>query len=250
MAASPYKDSGSTRRRQSHGKAHPVSHLVLHRGDVRRNAAARPLDPQPAGRTAALQPLRTIARRRRDRKRHHPRRLLHRYPAHAHRRTQRVHHHPGRAGSGASALGPGRGIPPGGREHLAAQSAVLGHPGAAVLRPVAVPAAQAGRETGRTGRVHDHRQEQGQDLRRGRYQDHLRRCRRGRRGQGRVAGAGGIPQGPAGLRLAGRAHAQGRAAGRPARHRQDLDRPRRGRRGRGAVLLDQRVGIRRDVRRR
>ena len=43
---------------------------------------------------------------------------------------------------------------------------------------------------------------------------------------------------------------QGRAAVRPARHRQDAARPRGRRRGRRAVLLDLRLGLRRDVRRR
>ena len=42
----------------------------------------------------------------------------------------------------------------------------------------------------------------------------------------------------------------GRAPVRSARHRQDLARPRRCRRGRRPVLLDQRVGVRGDVRRR
>ena len=43
---------------------------------------------------------------------------------------------------------------------------------------------------------------------------------------------------------------QGRPAVRAARHRQDAARPRGGRRGRGAVLLDLRLGLRGDVRRR
>ena len=43
---------------------------------------------------------------------------------------------------------------------------------------------------------------------------------------------------------------QGRPALRPARHRQDAAGPRRGRRGRRPVLLDLRLGLRRDVRRR
>ena len=48
----------------------------------------------------------------------------------------------------------------------------------------------------------------------------------------------------------GGADAQGRAAGRAARHRQDPAGARRRRRGGRAVLLDHRLGIRRDVRRR
>ena len=48
----------------------------------------------------------------------------------------------------------------------------------------------------------------------------------------------------------GRQDPQGRAALRPARHRQDAAGPGRGRRGRRAVLLDLRLRLRRDVRRR
>ncbi len=55
---------------------------------------------------------------------------------------------------------------------------------------------------------------------------------------------------PEGLRPAGRAHAQGHPAGRPARHRQDPAGAGRGRRGRRAVLHHHRLGVRRDVRRR
>ena len=91
------------------------------------------------------------------------------------------------------------------------------------------------------------RPQQGQDLCRDRHQDDLRRCRRGRRGQGRIAGNRRLSEGPGALRQARRAGAEGRAAGRPARHRQDAAGARRRRRGRRAVLLDQRLGIRRDV---
>ncbi len=52
------------------------------------------------------------------------------------------------------------------------------------------------------------------------------------------------------LRSARRAHPQGHPAGRSAGHRQDAAGPRRGRRSRRALLLDQRLGVRRDVRRR
>ena len=47
-----------------------------------------------------------------------------------------------------------------------------------------------------------------------------------------------------------RPDSQGRAAGRPARHRQDAAGARRGRRGARAVLQPERLGVRRDVRRR
>ena len=59
-----------------------------------------------------------------------------------------------------------------------------------------------------------------------------------------------LPQEPEGIRSARRAHSEGRAAGGAAGHRQDPARPRRRGRGRRAVLLHQRLGIRRDVRRR
>ena len=47
-----------------------------------------------------------------------------------------------------------------------------------------------------------------------------------------------------------RPHPQGRAAGRPSRHRQDPHRPRRGRRGRRAVPVGHRLRLHGDVRRR
>ena len=53
---------------------------------------------------------------------------------------------------------------------------------------------------------------------------------------------------PTDLRPAWRSHAQGRAAGRPARYRQDPARAGRRRRGRRAVLLHLRLGVRGDVR--
>ncbi len=93
------------------------------------------------------------------------------------------------------------------------------------------------------------RQEQGQGLRRDRDRRDVRRRRRRRRGQGRAPGGRRLPEGPEGLRAARRAHAEGRAAGRPAGHRQDAARARGRGRGRRAVLLDQRLGVRRDVRR-
>ena len=55
---------------------------------------------------------------------------------------------------------------------------------------------------------------------------------------------------PPGYGRLGGPPAEGRAAGRPAGNRQDVAGPRRCRRGRGAVLLDLRLGVRRDVRRR
>ena len=71
-----------------------------------------------------------------------------------------------------------------------------------------------------------------------------------RRGQGRAAGDHRVPEGAAEVPEARRPHSQGRAADGPAGHRQDAAGPRGRRRGQRAVLLDQRLGLRRDVRRR
>ena len=54
---------------------------------------------------------------------------------------------------------------------------------------------------------------------------------------------------PGDVPAARRPHPEGRAAGRPAGHRQDAARARDRRRGARAVLLDQRLGVHRDVRR-
>ena len=81
-------------------------------------------------------------------------------------------------------------------------------------------------------------------------QDHLPR-RRGRRRGGRGAPRDqGVPREPEEVPGAWRAHSQGRAALRPSGHRQDAAGPRGRRRGGRAVLLDLRLGLRRDVRRR
>ncbi len=74
-------------------------------------------------------------------------------------------------------------------------------------------------------------------------------CRH-RRGEGRTRGDHRVPQGPQEVHQARRPHPEGRAARRPAGDGEDLAGPRDRRRGRGAVLLDQRLGLRRDVRRR
>ena len=71
--------------------------------------------------------------------------------------------------------------------------------------------------------------------------------RRGGRGAPRDQG---VPREPQEVPGARRADPQGRAALRPAGHRQDAAGARRRRRGRRAVLLDLRLGLRRDVRRR
>ena len=71
--------------------------------------------------------------------------------------------------------------------------------------------------------------------------------RRGRRGAARDQG---VPREPQEVPGARRPDPEGRAALRPAGHRQDAAGPRRRRRGRRAVLLDLRLRLRRDVRRR
>ena len=81
-------------------------------------------------------------------------------------------------------------------------------------------------------------------------QDHLPRRRRRRRGGRGAARDQGVPREPEEVPGARRADPQGRAALRASGHRQDAARARRRRRGRRAVLLDLRLGLRRDVRRR
>ena len=75
------------------------------------------------------------------------------------------------------------------------------------------------------------------------------RCGRGR-GRGGAPGDQGVPREPEEVPGARRTDPEGRPALRPARHRQDPPRSRDRRRGGRAVLLDLRLGLRRDVRRR
>ena len=77
---------------------------------------------------------------------------------------------------------------------------------------------------------------------------HLRRGGRRGRGQAGARGGGDIPQVTGNLHPAGRAHAPRHPAGRASRHGQDAALASGGRRGRGALLLDERLGLRRDVR--
>ena len=81
-------------------------------------------------------------------------------------------------------------------------------------------------------------------------EDHVRRRGRGRRGHRGTPGDQGVPAEPRQVPGHRGQDPQGRAAVRPARHRQDAAGPGRGRRGGRAVLLDLRLGLRRDVRRR
>ena len=108
-------------------------------------------------------------------------------------------------------------------------------------------APDAGRRQGRRVQL---RQVEGAHARRGQQHHHLRRRRRLRRGQGRGQGAGRLPEGPAEVPEARRPDPARRAAGRPSGHRQDAARQGDRRRGQGAVLLDLRLRLRRDVRRR
>ena len=80
--------------------------------------------------------------------------------------------------------------------------------------------------------------------------DHLRRRCRLRRGQGRSARTGRVPARPEQVPEARRPYSARRADGGIARHRQDAARQGDRRRSQGAVLLDLRLGLRRDVRRR
>ncbi len=93
------------------------------------------------------------------------------------------------------------------------------------------------------------RQVQGQAAQQGHAQDDVRRRRGRRRGRRGAVRDQGLPAEPEPLPGARREDPQGRAALRPARHRQDAAGPRGGRRGGGAVLHDLRLGLRRDVRR-
>ena len=79
---------------------------------------------------------------------------------------------------------------------------------------------------------------------------HVQGRLRRRRGQGRAPGNHRVPQGTAEVPEARRPHPQGRPADGLPGNRQDAARPRRRRRSQRPVLLDQRLGLRRDVRRR
>ena len=102
------------------------------------------------------------------------------------------------------------------------------------------------------GRRHSGRlqQEPRQALRDGRQAGHLRRRGRAGRRQERAGGGRRVPQEPREVPAARRPGAQGRAADGPAGHGQDAAGPGRGRRGGRALLLDQRLRVHPDVRRR
>ena len=98
-------------------------------------------------------------------------------------------------------------------------------------------------------RVMSFGKQQGQARQQGHPEDDVRRRRRRRRGDRGTRRDQGVPRQPGEVPGHRRQDPQGRAALRPARHRQDAARPRGRRRGRRAVLLDLRLGLRRDVRR-
>ena len=102
----------------------------------------------------------------------------------------------------------------------------------------------------RRRRLDGDRAQQGQGLRRERDAGDLRRRRRHRRGQGGAARGGRVPAHAGALPPPGREDSERRAAGGRARHRQDAAGARRRRRSQGAVLQHERLGVRRDVRRR
>ncbi|WP_444679428.1 ATP-dependent metallopeptidase FtsH/Yme1/Tma family protein [Halomonas sp. E19] len=102
----------------------------------------------------------------------------------------------------------------------------------------------------RQGRADELRQVQGQAALPRPDQDHLRRCRRLRRGQGGGRGAGRLPARSLQVPAPGRHHPPRCADGGPAGYRQDAAGQVHRRRGQGAVLLDLRLRLRRDVRRR
>ena len=123
----------------------------------------------------------------------------------------------------------------------------LGHPARAARRGLELLLPPDERRRGRRDVV---RPQQGEDLRRRRREGELR-GRRGRgRGRGGAEGDRRVPAEPAEVHEPRRAHPEGRAARRPARHRQDAAGARGRRRSEGAVLQPERVGVRGDVRRR
>ena len=94
------------------------------------------------------------------------------------------------------------------------------------------------------------RAQQGQDLLRRRCEGQLPGRGRRRRGRAGAAGDRRVPEDPAEVHEPGRQDPEGRAARRPAGHRQDAACARRGRRSQGALLQPVGLGVRRDVRRR
>src|SRR5207253_2805893 len=95
-----------------------------------------------------------------------------------------------------------------------------------------------GELAGARRRLHEHRQEPRQDLCREQDRGDVRRRGRRRRGQGRAAGGGRVPEGAEEVRPPRRPGAERRIARRPARNRQDAARARGGWRGGRAGRFD------------
>src|SRR5205823_4000698 len=128
---------------------------------------------------------------------------------------------PGAAGPRRAAVEVRRQVHPRLREHLRARPALLDPAGADLLRRL-VPARPAhGELAGARRRLHEHRQEPRQDLCREQDRGDVRRRGRRRRGQGRAAGGGRVPEGAEEVRPPRRPGAERRIARRPARNRHD-----------------------------
>ena len=126
---------------------------------------------------------------------------------------------------------------------------VLGRSGRHLLHDLDVPVSPCRRPPG-PRRADDGRQVARQSLRRDRHQGDVQGRRRRRRSEVRAAGGGRVSARSEVLWPAWRAGAERRSAGRSAGDRQDAAGEGGRRRGRRAVLLDFRLGIRRNVRRR
>ena len=172
-----------------------------------------------------------------------------RNPRHAQegRRSDRLHGRPHRRpDAGRRSRGPGREV-----QRRAGQPVVAGADWLDRADPAAGGAVVVLHAADRRrGRHHVVRPQQGENLRRGRRQGLVQGRRRRRRGRAGAARDRRVPQEPEEVHDARRPHSQGRAAGGPAGHRQDAARPGRGRRGPRPVLQPERLGVRRDVRRR
>ena len=158
-------------------------------------------------------------------------------------------HHGQNRGSGARLRArPGEGEIYG-RAHQPVDDGRLQLPPSALAAPRVVEPALP--PDGRRGRRRDVvRPEPRENLFRRRREGELRRRRRRRRSEGRAQGNRRVPAEPQEVHQPWRPDSQGRAAGGSARNRQDAAGARRGRRGPRAVLQPERIGVRRDVRRR
>ena len=236
-------------RRQGAAPATPKAHGPLvgaRRPDAARDRpglfprAGRPADfVQRVQGAGARRPGRRSRGRRHDHSRH---------AEESRERRDRVHddaHRRSETGRGArcrqrEVLGRDR-QPLAARDHRLAAALRADHRGVVVLR------AAARRRRRRRDVV---RAQQGEDLRRRRRQDDVPGCRRRRRSGAGAARDRRVPEDPAQVHQPRRQDSEGRAAGRPAGHRQDAAGPRGRRRSEGPLLQPERIRVRRDVRRR